>query len=187
MFNLKSAAELMLSIAGVRVASAAYVGTVQECVVHVIGHAIQHGDVTAATELVNAVRKHDAPIVVSFFEKHGPFRWQKADKAFEKNKAWKGEFNPEALPSWETGKPIPQIKSVFDADEAFDRFIKSARATASKAKSVKNLGLFDMLEETQALFNRLNDKQENEALIARMKARVDAIDETIELPGLKAA
>ena len=177
MFKLMKPKQISAAIATVVGHKAAYVQSVQDCAVQVIGHAIKHGDVTLATDLVDAARKHDAHILVAFFEANGPFRYQKASKSFEKNKAWVGVFNPETLPHWETGKPVAEPKSMFDVDEAFDRFLKTCHAQLKSAKATKNADLLVILEDAQAKYNAAC----NSALAAQIMAKaVTAVEEEAE-------
>lgn len=177
MFKLMKPKQISTAIAAIVGHKAAYVQSVQDCAVQVIGHAIKHGDVTLATDLVGAARKHDAHILVAFLEQNGPFRYQKATKAFEKNKAWVGEFNPETLLHWETGKPVAEPKSLFDVDEAFDRFLKTCHGQLKSAKSTKNAALLVVLEDAQAKYNAAR----NADLAAQILAKgLTAVEEEAE-------
>lgn len=166
MFTLKTAALVKQAIAHVSRTAGVYSMRVQEAAVHCIGHAIAHGDVTLATDLVNAVRKHDKAIIVAFFEQNGPFAWDK-QLGFRKNKDWQGSFTPESIPNWENAKKPIEPKSMYDVDEALDRFLKTVQAQIAKAQTVKNRELLAFVEEAQASYNSLRAKEAVEAAKAR--------------------
>lgn len=152
MFKLLKSAEVRKLFDGVSLASATYSKAVQDVAVQCIGHAVKHGDVTLGTDLVNRVRSHDKHIIVTYLELNGPFKWDQK-LGFRKNKDWVGKFEPEKLSHWEKAKKPAEPKSVFDVDDAFDRFIKATRATMQKALSVKNAALLEELENAQAIYN----------------------------------
>lgn len=167
--NILSAAVVRNTMAKIARIAGVYSERVQQVAVQCIGHAIAHGDVTLATELLSYVRKHDKHILVSFFEQNGPFRYQKDAEAFEKNKSWVGEFVPENIPHWEKAKKVVAPKSIFDVEEAFARFLTTTLGQIKKAQSTKHAELLSYLKDAQARYAV--------ATFAETEAKRKAIDE----------
>lgn len=186
-FKSVAAAEVLKFIASVSRTAGAYSKAVQVAAIHCIAHAIEHGDVTLATRLVAAVRKHDKALIVAFFEQNGPFAYQKDDSSFLKNKNWKGEFKGEETPHWESAKKPVEPKSMFDVDEALDKFLKSCHAQLKKAKSTKNAELLTLVEVVQAQYNSAKMSQQSKEILAKAVTAVEEEHEKALIPSVKAA
>lgn len=185
-FAIIAAAEVINMIASVARSGAEFTQAVQDAALQVIAHAVQHGDVTLADRLLASVRPHQKACLVAFLEANGPFRYQKQTKVFEKNKSWAGKFDPETTPHWEKAKAPPAIVSMYDVDEAFDQFLKTARGRIAKAQSTKNIPLLEALENAQAVYNASRMQDDARRIIAKEKDRLEQLEE-VQFPALKVA
>lgn len=184
-FTLLAAAAVTELVNAVARMGAEYAQSVQDAAVQCIAHAVEHGNVTLATQLVASVRPHHAACLVTFFEENGPFKYQKQAKAFEKNKFWTGKFDPTKIGFWEKATAPAKVISVYDVDEAFDAFLKVAHKKMEKAGSVKNRDLLERLESAQALFNAQIAASQAKAIIAKAKSELEEMEE-VSFPPLAA-
>jgi hypothetical protein len=144
---------------------AAVVAEIQEVSIEIVVHAVQHGDVTLADDLLTVCGKGVRRQSLSaWFELVGCMKL--SDKGtFELNKVRRNELSKlseadlrELLASkkWEEAKPEPKIRSVLDASEELDKFFKRIDKVIAEGKTeVKNLALLKQaqrkVQELQAL------------------------------------
>lgn len=129
-------------------------GDIQECATDCAIHAVQHGDVTLADQLVDALGKGlRRASLRAWFERHTPMYLPKGkDKfGFDAERAKDMRAIPEAelreslmaLP-WEEAKPEEPVVSIFDVSEAVDKFIKRLEKQVSEANvTIKNRKLLE--------------------------------------------
>lgn len=144
--------QILKNIGAIGKAAKALTGKVQETAVACAIHAIRHGDVTLADQLVEALGKGlRRASLRAWFERNGPFVLPKGKTAFafdsERAKTLRKETDEDlterlmALP-WEEAKPEEPIVSVLDVEEAFDKFLKRLERQVKEADlTVKNIEL----------------------------------------------
>ncbi|MEM5400841.1 hypothetical protein [Paraburkholderia unamae] len=150
---------------------------IQRAAVQCIGHAIAHGDIRPANDLLNglgkSVRKQG---LVVFFETHGPFAFSTADKAlvyFKREVGFDG--NKLMAIDWASSVPPEVIKSSIDVADELEKLLKRVSSAADKAAKA---GVeFDV--KGSDLATTLGD------LLA--KYRSDEYEPEVELPAVKAA
>ncbi len=132
---------------------------VQSCAVDVALHAIEHGDVTLADSLVDAIGKQGRKASLrAWFERHTPMYLPKGKDKFafdgERAKSMKAEGADAvrerlaALP-WEDAKPEAPVVSIFDVSEAADKFMKRIESMAKDASiEVRNRELLERMAYT---------------------------------------
>lgn len=164
MFKLDSKDSITKAIASIGRAGVRLIAAIQTAAVQVIGHAVQHGDVTLANALLDATPKHQRAALVAFLEMYGPFAYMKQDKnlAFYREnvkltagttagKLGDGSISitqeyVDALPRWESLVKPAEPRSVYDVQEEADRFITRMRKLASvSTNSMKHRKLLDDL------------------------------------------
>ena len=162
-------AQILKNIGSIGRASAKLTKDIQTTAVGCIEHAVKHGDVTLADQLVDALGKGMRKASLrAWFETNGPMFIAKGKTTFSFDKVRRGEWNgfreAELLAKpWEEAKPEPEVVSVFDVSEAFDKFMKRIESVAKDGEvQVRNRELMDML--LQASANYHSDKA--------MKARI---------------
>lgn len=127
-------------------------------------HAVKHGDVTLADQLVDALGKGMRRASLrAWFEKNTPMILPKGkDKfAFDAERAKTLRAIPEAdlreslmaLP-WEEAKAEEPIVSVFDVSEAVDKFIKRLEKQVSEANvTIKNRKLLEEIAHAASVYH----------------------------------
>lgn len=137
---------------------------IQDCAVDCALHAIQHGDVTLADQLVDALGKGlRRASLRAWFERNGPMYLPKGkDKfAFDAERAKAMRKTPEAeqrealmaLP-WEEAKPEEPVVSVFDVSEAVGKFIKRLEKQVSEANvTIKNRKLLEEIAHAASVYH----------------------------------
>lgn len=167
--------ELILKkIGAIGRAAAKLTKDVQGCAVECAWHAIQHGDVTLADQLVDAIGKQGRKASLrAWFERNTPMYIPKGKDKFafdsERAKAFKAEGQQAytervaALP-WEEAKPEAPVVSVFDVSEAVDKFMKRVQGMVNDANvTIRNKALLEELGQTVARYHMeqaLSDKTE---------------------------
>ena len=127
-------------------------------------HAVKHGDVTLADQLVDALGKGMRRASLrAWFEKNTPMILPKGkDKfAFDAERAKTLRAIPEAdlreslmaLP-WEEAKAEEPVVSVFDVSEAVDKFIKRLEKQVSEANvTIKNRKLLEEIAHAASVYH----------------------------------
>lgn len=122
-------------------------------------HAVRHGDVTLADQLVDVLGKgvrRDS--LRAWFEKNGPFYIAKGKTTFsfdsDRAKSLRGLKDDEitamlADKPWEEAKREPEVQSVLDVASAADKFLERIQKQANEAgMEVRNRGLLEALVAT---------------------------------------
>jgi hypothetical protein len=114
---------------------------VQACAVECLVHAVKHGDVTLADELIEACGKATRRASLrAWFEINGPFVILSGKSTFnlDTKRAKKLAAIPEAelrgaveAKLWEEATPEPKVISVLDVSGAFDKFLEKIQKTAN--------------------------------------------------------
>jgi hypothetical protein len=127
-------------------------------------HAVQHGDVTLADQLVDALGKGLRKASLrAWFERNAPMYLPKGKDKFaydaERAKAMKAIPEAElreslmALP-WEEAKPEEPVVSVFDVSEAVDKFIKRLEKQVAEANvTIKNRKLLEEIAHAASVYH----------------------------------
>ena len=183
--------QILKSIGAIGRASAKLTKQVQETAVACAIHAVRHGDVTLADQLVDALGKGlRRASLRAWFERHGAMIIPKGKTTFaldkERAKALRGETDEAlteklmALP-WEEAKPEAPIVSVLDVSVAADKFLERIQKQANEAgMEIRNRALLDILVAATAKFHA------DEALKSRLPMADETEAETVE-PGLRRA
>ena len=156
-------AQILKNIGAIGRKSAALTKDIQTTAVGCVEHAVKHGDVTLADQLVDALGKGMRKASLrAWFETNGPMFIAKGKDKFSFDKVRRGEWSglreAELLAKpWEEAKPEEKVVSVFDVSEAFDKFMKRVESMAKDSEvTVRNRELMDML--LQASSNYHSDK-----------------------------
>lgn len=139
---------------------AAYKAMVQTAAIQCIGYAIVHGNVMPARRLLDAVSKHHTRALTAFFEVNGNFAYDKVAKELVFKKVYAPEFFGDVLVStlakgknWECFAPKVEPKSMYDVEEAFDKFIKSFDNAVKAGKEIEHAELIDFVTEAKAKYS----------------------------------
>jgi hypothetical protein len=137
---------------------------IQSAAVSCVMHAVAHGDVTLADQLVDACGKgvrRDS--LRAWFEKEGAMVVNTATKKFgldkERMKGLRGrvanELAVELLDKpWDEAKREPEVISVIDIDEQLDKFMaRINKLTKDAAITVKNRELLDRLNVLSSTYH----------------------------------
>lgn len=168
--------QLMQAIGRIGKAAAKLTKDVQVVAVECAIHAVQHGNVTPANELVASLGKGlRRASLRAWFETNTPMFIPKGKDTFgfdsERAKEMKKDIPAlrerlMALP-WEEAKPEEKTVSVFDVSDAFDKFIKRVEGMVKDANvSVRNKELLDLLNQQASIYHA-------ERVLASVKA-IDA-------------
>jgi hypothetical protein len=134
---------------------------VQETAVEIVFHALDHGDVTLADELISALGKvARRQSLLAWFEKNGPFVFQRMGKKFaldkERAKAMRKDDVDELRASlmallWQDALPEPELVSTLDCSDAVDKFLKRLHKQVQEGTmEIRNRDLLDRLEQVTA-------------------------------------
>lgn len=123
-------------------------------------HAVKHGDVTLADQLVDALGKGLRKASLrAWFEKNAPMFIAKGKDKFSFDPTRKGEWNQDredtllATP-WEEAKPEEKIVSIFDVSESFDKFMKRVESMSKDAQvTLRNREMIDFLVHASATYH----------------------------------
>jgi hypothetical protein len=150
-------AQILKNIGAIGRKAASLTKDIQTTAVGCVEHAVKHGDVTLADQLVDALGKGMRKASLrAWFETNGPMFIAKGkDKfSFDKDRRgqWDGFREAELLAKpWEEAKPEEKVVSVFDVSEAFDKFMKRVESMAKDGEvQVRNRELMDLLIQASA-------------------------------------
>lgn len=140
--------------------SASLTKDIQITAVGCVEHAVKHGDVTLADQLVDALGKGLRKASLrAWFEKNAPMFIAKGKDKFSFDPTRKGEWNQDredtllALP-WEEAKPEEKIVSIFDVSESFDKFMKRVESMSKDATvTLRNREMIDFLVHASATYH----------------------------------
>lgn len=155
---------ILKKIGAIGKAAAKLTRDVQSCATDCAWHAVEHGDVTLADQLIDALGKQGRKASLrAWFEKHTPMYLPKGkDKfAFDKERAKSFRNQGEeayratlADKPWEDAKPEAPVVSVFDVSDAADKFMKRVESMAKDATiTLRNRELMEMLGQTIAQYH----------------------------------
>ena len=153
-------AQVLKNIGSIGRASAKLTKDIQATAVGCVEHAVKHGDVTLADQLVDALGKGLRKASLrAWFEKNAPMFIAKGKDKFSFDPTRKGEWNQEredtllALP-WEEAKPEEKIVSIFDVSESFDKFMKRVDSMSKDAEvTLRNREMIDFLVHASATYH----------------------------------
>jgi hypothetical protein len=155
---------ILKRIGAISKGAAKLVKDIQEVAVACAVHAVQHGDVTLADQLVDAVSKGmRRNSLRAWFELKAPMYLPKGKDKFafdaERAKALKALSNDELVAQldslkWEDAKPEAAVVSVFDVSEAVDKFMKRIESMVNDANvTVRNKELLEVLGQQVAIYH----------------------------------
>lgn len=156
--------QILKNIGTIAKAAKSLTGKIQETAVACVIHAVRHGDVTLADQLVEALGKGMRRASLrAWFERNGPIVLPRGKDKFafdgERAKAMRKESDEElterlmALP-WEEAKPEEPVVSVFDVEEAFDKFLKRLEKQVKEVDlTVKNRELLELVGQQVARYH----------------------------------
>ena len=156
--------QLMAAIGRIGKAAAKLTKDVQTVAVECALHAVDHGNVTPANELVESLGKGMRRASLrAWFETNTPMFIPKGKDKFgfdgQRAKDMRAEDRAAlrerlmALP-WEDAKPEEKVVSVFDVSDAFDKFIKRVESMVKDANvSVRNKELLDLLNQQASIYH----------------------------------
>lgn len=148
--------------------------TIQTLAIECVLHAVQHGNVTPASQLIEACGKGiRRQSLVAWFERNGPFIWNAEKSAFNldatRAKAMRliteNDLREQlADKKWEEAKPEPKIESIFDIEEQFGAFLRKVHKIAKEGKlELRNKDLLDALVKA-------DQKWHDAKILARIRA-----------------
>jgi len=157
-------ANILKAIGAIGKASAKLTRDVQACAVECVIHAVLHGDVTLADQLVDALGKQGRKASLrAWFEINGCMFIARGAKTFSYDKMHKlGKADtPELRESlmakpWEDAVPEAPIVSVLDVAAKVDKFIESLTKQANEAAAetqVRNREVLDVITKAVAAFH----------------------------------
>lgn len=156
--------QLMAAIGKIGKAAAKLTKDVQAVAVECALHAVDHGNVTPANELVESLGKGMRRASLrAWFETNTPMFIPKGKDKFgfdgQRAKDMKAEDRAAirerlmALP-WEDAKPEEKVVSVFDVSEAFDKFMKRVESMTKDANvTVRNRELLELLNQQVSIYH----------------------------------
>jgi hypothetical protein len=155
---------ILKRIGAIGKASAKLTKDIQSVAVACALHAIAHGDVTLADQLVDAVGKSlRRASLRAWFEKQAPMYLPKGKDKFafdalraedmRKLSTEELEAKFDAL-AWEDAKPEAPVISVFDVSDAVDKFMKRMESMVKDANvTVRNKELLEMLGQQVSIYH----------------------------------
>jgi len=153
-------AQVLKNIGSIGRASKKLTTDIQNTAVGCVEHAVKHGDVTLADQLVDALGKGMRKASLrAWFEKNAPMFIAKGKDKFSFDPTRKGEWNQDredtllATP-WEEAKPEEKIVSIFDVSESFDKFMKRVESMSKDAQvTLRNREMIDFLVHASATYH----------------------------------
>jgi len=153
-------AQVLKNIGSIGRASAKLTKDIQATAVGCVEHAVKHGDVTLADQLVDALGKGLRKASLrAWFEKNAPMFIAKGKDKFSFDPTRKGTWDQDredtlmALP-WEEAKPEEKIVSIFDVSESFDKFMKRVESMSKDAEvTLRNREMIDFLVHASATYH----------------------------------
>lgn len=155
---------ILKTIGSIGRASVKLTEQVQSCAVDCAIHAVKHGDVTLADQLVDALGKAMRRASLrAWFERNTPMYLPKGkDKfAFDADRAKELRAIPEPelretlnTFKWEEAKAEEPVVSVIDIEQSFDRFMKRIESQIKDAAiTVRNRALLEQLASAAASYH----------------------------------
>jgi hypothetical protein len=156
--------QILKQIGSIGRASAKLTKDVQSTATACAIHALEHGDVTLADQLVDALGKGMRKTSLrAWFETNAPMFIAKGKDKFsfdsERAKTMRLldvvelESNLMAL-AWEEAKPEEKVVSIFDVSESFDKFMKRIESmTKDSEMTIRNRQLIDFLASASAEYH----------------------------------
>lgn len=187
-FALLASSEFTSLVGKIGTAQSELTSNIQLAAINAIGYANVHGDVRPGNQLMDAMGKSmRKDSLLKYLEVHGNFAFMKADKrlAFFKNPEAVDFDNAEAVAKlsttpWNEAKKPQDLKSQYDVDDMFTKFLASTRATIKKAQDanirVKNIDLLDALSSTATHF-----EEQREEMATRVRKLSPAVIARVEL------
>jgi hypothetical protein len=153
-------AQVLKNIGSIGRASAKLTKDIQATAVGCVEHAVKHGDVTLADQLVDAIGKGLRKASLrAWFEKNAPMFIAKGKDKFSFDPTRKGTWDQDredtlmALP-WEEAKPEEKVVSIFDVSESFDKFMKRVESMSKDAEvTLRNREMIDFLVHASATYH----------------------------------
>jgi hypothetical protein len=173
-FELASGADLVVYIGKIGRAGAKLDKMIQHAAVHAIGHAIAHGDIKYANELLEALPKGGRKqAFVKFMETYGPFAFSTQGKKFAFFKRDGLAFDGSALiegKQWhETIKE--EVVSTLDVEDMVAKMLKRIESAVAKdSKSVKGMDLYSAVAAAVADYHSTKAVEEEEVELPNLKA-----------------
>lgn len=154
-------AQILKNIGSIGKAAKKLTADIQATAVGCALHALKHGDVTLADQLVDALGKGMRRASLrAWFEINTPMFIAKGKDKFSldtvRAKTLRGMDAKELEDmlmaiAWEEAKPEGKVVSVFDVSEAFDKFMKRVESMAKDGEvQVRNRELMEMLMQASA-------------------------------------
>lgn len=153
-------AQVLKNIGSIGRASAKLTKDIQATAVGCVEHAVKHGDVTLADQLVDALGKGLRKASLrAWFEKNAPMFIAKGKDKFSFDPTRKGTWDQDredtllATP-WEEAKPEEKIVSIFDVSESFDKFMKRVESMSKDSEvTMRNREMIDFLVHASATYH----------------------------------
>lgn len=156
--------EILKKIGALAKRIASTVAEIQSIAVSIVLHAVQHGDVTLADELLAACGKGiRRASLTAWFELNGPFILVNGKFLLNKERRAKMTKIPaEELAAklaailWQDAKPEPKLESVLDCAEQIEKFLARVAKNVKDAPeevTVKNRELLELLVQTKQLWH----------------------------------
>lgn len=132
--NILDKAGTLKAIGSIKKRSANLREDIHSAAIGAISHAKEHGDLTLATKLANAVSKANAALVRRYFVEFMPVRWVKAE-GFKKIKG-KGVFNLDGAleVKWDELESGDAAISAYNAMTDLKSLVNSIKARIVKAE-----------------------------------------------------
>lgn len=187
--------ELLSKIGALAKRVVALVAEIQILAIECVIHAVRHGDVTPATQLVEACGKGiRRQSLVTWFERVGPFEWHETRFKLDSARAKKmGQTDEASLRErlsalkWEEAKPEPKIVSVLDCGEAIDKFFRSLHKQIKEGKmEVRNLALLNAVEGAAQLWHARRIIEAHKAALMKNTPDDEQVDEQVGAPATSA-
>lgn len=136
---------------------------IHSILVQIIGHAVNHGDVTLATEFIHAdIRGTDRQAIIDYLADLGCFTWVKTEAQFKCNKEKRKNMvfdmdylNSEDCPRWYSyAKDVKKLNTAFDLETRVLSLLKSLSEVKQKGeREVRNDGLKSYIETAIARYH----------------------------------
>lgn len=169
MNNLMNSGKLttLIGAIGKRVASTRE--SIHAAAIQCIGYASIHGDIMHGVRLLENIPKQQRQALVTFFERNGNFAWDKTAKSLVFKRTFAAEsFTDELVvtltkgKSWDDYSKTPEIKSDYDVEAQFDKFIKSYENAVKAGKTIEHRELVDFVLEAKAAYSGAMQDKKNE-------------------------
>jgi hypothetical protein len=151
--------EIVSRINEVKTSQAVLNEDIQELCINVIGHAMQHGDVTLGDRLLDATKGSNQKAIMTYLKTFGPFSLDAEMGTFKLNKKFRNEhvFNEQALTDgvkWYNFVPSKkQVMASFDLGKRLISLIKQAKEKKAEGQDVVAYEAISYLETAIAKYN----------------------------------